>query len=372
MRKNIWRDNAMFTYEMPTKLFFGKNCIAQSGDYLAQLGKKALLVTGHHSAKINGSQQAILDTLQQLGISWAIFDEVENNPSILTVRRAAAFAKAEQVDFVIAVGGGSPMDAGKVIALLCTNEIDDVQLFSGPYKKPLPIVAVPTTSGTGSEVTKAAILTNPHAGTKQSVTDPLLFPSMAFVDPTFTMGVSPVVTIDTAIDALSHAVEGYMSNNSTPVSDVWAEEAMHFIGPHLTELGSDVSYAAREDLMYASTLAGIVIAQSGTTLIHGMGYQLTYYKGFTHGRANGMLFPSYMSLMTETMPDKVERVWDILNLDGLDEFTNIMNKLMPDTIQLTEEDIDCYTKLTMPTRAVQATAYNVTADVIASIYRQLR
>ena len=94
MRKNIWRDNAMFTYEMPTKLFFGKNCIAQSGDYLAQLGKKALLVTGHHSAKINGSQQAILDTLQQLGISWAIFDEVENNPSILTVRRAAASAWA--------------------------------------------------------------------------------------------------------------------------------------------------------------------------------------------------------------------------------------------------------------------------------------
>lgn len=361
----------MFTYEMPTKLFFGRDCIAQSGAALARLGKKALLVTGRHSAKVNGSQQAVVDVLEALHISWVVFDEVESNPSIETVRRAAAIGRAEQVEFVVAIGGGSPMDAGKVIALLCTNELDDTQLFNGPYNKALPIVAVPTTAGTGSEVTKAAILTNPHAGTKQSVADPLIFPTLSFADPAFTLGVSESVTVDTAIDALSHAVEGYMARTATPVSDVWAEEAMRFLGSQLPALGGPLTYDAREDLMYGSTLAGIVIAQTGTTLIHGMGYQLTYYKGLTHGRANGILFPQYMKYMSETMPDKADTIWELLDVSGLAEFTALMKQLMPDTVVLTQEEIDQFTKLTMPTKAVQNTSYDVTAELVAHIYGTL-
>jgi alcohol dehydrogenase class IV len=361
----------MFTYEMPTKLFFGRDCIAQSGAALARLGKKALVVTGRHSAKANGSQQAVADVLEALHIFWVLFDEVESNPSIETVRRAAAIGRAEQVDFVVAIGGGSPMDAGKVIALLCTNELDDEQLFTGPYSKPLPIVTVPTTSGTGSEVTKAAILTNPHAGTKQSVANPLIFPTLSFADPAFTMGVSEAVTIDTAIDALSHAVEGYLARTATPVSDTWAEEAMCFLGSRLPALGGPLTYDVREDLMYGSTLAGIVIAQTGTTLIHGMGYQLTYYKGLTHGRANGILFPQYMKYMSETMPDKVDTIWELLDVSGLAEFTALIKKLMPDTVVLTKEEIDQFTKLTMPTKAVQNTSYDVTAELVAHSYGTL-
>ena len=362
----------MFHYEMPTKLYFGKDCITQSGDVLQSFGKKALLVTGKHSAKVNGSQQAITDKLTELGISWVLFDEVESNPSIATVRKAAAFGKEQGIDFIIAIGGGSPMDAGKVIALLCTNELDDTQLFTGPYKAPLPIIAVPTTSGTGSEVTEYAILTNVHAGTKQSVANSLIFPKVSLCDPTFTMDISKKVTIDTAIDALSHAVEGYMATTSTTISDAWAEEAIPFIGIHLQALGHDISYAIREDLMYGSTLAGIVIAQTGTTLIHGMGYQLTYYKGLSHGRANGILFPYYMKLMEETMPDKVEKVWELLDVNGLDEFTDILHTLMPEKVDLTEEEIVAFTKLTMPTGAVKHTSYDVTPELMADIYRKLK
>lgn len=362
----------MFHYMMPTNLYFGKDCLEQSGDILTKYGKKALLVTGKHSAKVNGSQQAVTDTLEKLGISWVLFDDVESNPSIATVRRAADFGKAEGADFVIAIGGGSPMDAGKVIALLCTNDLDDTALFTGPYKKPLPIITVPTTSGTGSEVTEYAILTNIHAGTKQSVASPMIFPSASFCDPSFTMGILPKVTIDTAIDALSHAVEGYMATTSTPISDSWAEEAIRFIGMHLTALDQEISYAIREDLMYGSTLAGIVIAQTGTTLIHGMGYPLTYYKGLSHGRANGILFPHYMKLMEETMPDKVDKIWELLDVDGLEEFTDIIKELMPDTVALTEEEIAKFTALTMPTGAVKHTSYHVTPELVADIYRKLK
>ena len=251
--------------------------------------------------------------LESLGIEWVLFDDVEANPSVETVRKGAElWAGRSGVDFVVGIGGGSPMDAAKVIALLCTNELDDAALFKGPYNAPLPIVAVPTTSGTGSEVTKISVLTNHSAGTKQSVKSPLLYPKLALADPSFTMDVPEAVTIDTAIDALSHAIEGYMAKASTPVSDVWAEEAMRFLGVHLTNLRGHLPYAVREDLMYASTLAGIVISQAGTTLVHGMGYPLTYYKGLSHGRANGLLLPQYMKLMEESMADKAERVWEIL------------------------------------------------------------
>lgn len=362
----------MFMYEMPTRLYFGKDCIAQSGQELCRLGKKALLVTGRHSAKINGSQKAMTEHLETLGIAWVLFDEVENNPSIETVRKAAALGKAEGVDFVIGIGGGSPMDAAKVIALLCTNELDDAALFTGPYVRPLPIVTVPTTSGTGSEVTKVGVLTNPHIGTKQSVNTPLIFPAVSFADPAFTESVNPVVTVDTAIDALSHAIEGYMSKKATPMSDVWAEEAMRFLGVHLTELdGASLSYAVREDLMYGAVLAGMVIAQTGTTLVHGMGYQLTYYKGLTHGRANGILLPHYMSLMEETMADKVEKVWEILGLSGLADFTACIKNLMPDTVCLTDAELAEYTALTMLMGAVTSTAYDVTEAVVKEMYQSL-
>lgn len=362
----------MFMYEMPTRLYFGKDCVAQSGDVLKSLGKKALLVTGCHSAKINGSQKAVIDKLQSLGIDWVLFDEVENNPSIATVRKAAAFAKSEGVDVVIGIGGGSPMDAAKVIALLCTNDIDDTMLFTGPYAKPLPIVEVPTTSGTGSEVTKVGVLTNPHAGTKQSVNTPLVFPAVSFADPTFTESVNTTVTIDTAVDALSHAIEGYMSKKATPVSDVWAEEAMRFLGAHLTDLEGDIPYAVREDLMYGATLAGIVIAQTGTTLVHCMGYQLTYYKGLTHGRANGLLLPRYMALMEETMSDKAEKVYEILGLSDLADFTACLQSLMPNRVSLTAEEIASYVKLTLPMGGTASTSYAVTADVVSDMYRSLQ
>lgn len=362
----------MFSYEMPTKLYFGKGCVAEAGDDVKALGSKALLVTGRRSAKQNGSQDAVVSLLESLGIEWVLFDDVEANPSVETVRKGAALGRREHADFVIGIGGGSPMDAAKVIALLCTNELDDAALFNGPYKAPLPIIAVPTTSGTGSEVTKVSVLTNHRAGTKQSVKSPLLYPKLALADPSFTLDVPEEVTVDTAIDALSHAIEGYMAKASTPVSDVWAEEAMRFLGVHLANLRGDLSYAVREDLMYASTLAGIVISQAGTTLVHGMGYPLTYYKGLSHGRANGLLLPQYMKLMEESMADKAERVWEILGFSDAGDFEAFMKDLILEAVELSDEDVAKFTAMTMKTNSVKATSYDVTADVVSDVYGCIR
>lgn len=155
------------------------------------------------------------------------------------------------------------------------------------------------------------------------------------------------------------------------MSDVWAEEAMRFLGVHLTDLKGDVSPVVREDLLYGSTLAGITIAQTGTTMVHSMGYMLTYYKGLSHGRANGLLLPAYMKLMEETMADKAEKVWAILGLAGLDDFTALMEDLMGDTVDLSDEEIKKFVTMTLPTGGVQRTPYPVTAELLTDIYRKL-
>ena len=220
-------------------------------------------------------------------------------------------------------------------------------------------------------MTKVSVLTNVHAGTKQSINTPLIFPVYAFADPSFTESVSQTVTIDTAIDALSHAVEGYMSKLSTPMSDVWAEEAMRFIGLHLTDLKGAIAYPVREDLLYGSMLAGLTIAQTGTTMVHSMGYMLTYYRGITHGRANGLLLPAYMKLMEESMADKAERVWSILGLSGSDDFAALMKDLMGDTVGLKDDEIKKFVTMTMPTSGIKRTPYDVTAADLTTIYKAL-
>ena len=362
----------MFGYHMPVELYFGKDCIKEYGKEMARLGKRALIVTGSRSSRINGSLGDVETALKEAGITYHIFNEVESNPSVQTVRKAAQLGRDIGAEFVVGIGGGSPMDAAKAIAVLCTNDIEDSALFANQYTKPLPIVAVTTTSGTGSEVTQYAVLTNPAVGTKMGISTKETFPTISYADPSYTMGIKTETTIHTAIDALSHAIEGYFSRRSTAVSDMWAEESLRILGPRLGDLREELDYAAREDLMYGAVTAGIVISQTGTTLVHGMGYPLTYYKGLDHGLANGVLFPAYMELMQEYEPDKVEKVLDLLNLKDLAAFTDLLQYLQPERVELTEEEIEHYTRLTLPTNAVKNTAADITESIIKEIYRSLK
>lgn len=359
----------MLGYYMPTTIYFGKNCVKQNGSAMATLGKRACLVTGGSSSKKNGSLKDMKEMLDSLGIAYTVFDKVESNPSVETVRNAAAVAKEFGAQFIIGIGGGSPLDAAKATAVLCTNTIEDEALFANAYERPLPVVAVPTTSGTGSEVTQYAVLTNKKVGTKMGISTRETFPVLAYVDPMYTMTVNKRTTIYTAIDALSHAVEGYLSRKASPLSDMWAEESMKMIGRHLATLGEPLTYEGREDLMYASLLAGVVIAQTGTTLVHGMGYPLTYYKGLDHGLANGVLFPAYMREMTKWESEKVDTVYALLKVRNHEEFTQQLEALLDYHGSLTDEEIKAYTTLTMPTNAVKNTVGTITPEVVQELYR---
>lgn len=340
-----------YKYHMPTKVISGQDCILSNSELFKRFGKKAMLVTGRASAKKNGSQDDVIQALQEQGIEYVVFDQVMANPTIACTYQGAEFAKQHDVDFVIAIGGGSPMDAAKVMALLARQDIKEENLFSGPHGDDvLPIIAVPTTAGTGSEVTPYAILTNDVIESKTSLGPESLFPQIAFLDARYMLEMSVETTVNTAIDAFSHAAEGMMTVRASLVSNALAKESIAIFTrciPALREAVAkdDISVLdlhVRNDLLQCSMLAGIVIAQTGTAAVHAMGYTLTYFKDIDHGRANGLLIAEYMKLVEEEKPQLIEDILAALNIADLTELDALMCELLGEKEVISEDEMVKY------------------------------
>ncbi|MDI9414095.1 MAG: iron-containing alcohol dehydrogenase family protein [Bacillota bacterium] len=357
-----------FNYFMPTKMMFGSDVVKRELGNI-NFGKKALIVTGKTSAKLCG---ALDDVLQALNGEYAIFDQVGNNPTVENVLQGGKFARENSCDYVIAIGGGSPLDAAKVIAILAVNDVHPLDLYkSGWQNEALPIIAIPTTSGTGSEVTQYAVLTIEESETKKGLGGPDLFPKVAFLDPEYTDSLPLQITIDTAVDALSHLIEGYFSKRSTAASDLVALQGIALWGTAISALREgNLNRDIRRNLLLASSLGGITIAQTGTTLVHALGYSLTYYHGYPHGRANGVLFAEYLRYTAGVALEKVQTVLDLLGLSSVDEFADVMNDLFSDyagKLGLSETMINSYVKKAMQTKNVGNSLGNPSAKELTRI-----
>jgi len=339
---------------MPTELIMGKDCVVNNASVFSRYGKKAMLVTGCNSAKQNGSQEDVLKALNLQNVDYVIFDKIMANPTIDIVYEGAAFARENKVDFIIGIGGGSPMDAAKGIALLAAQEISQENLFSGIYENSvLPMIFIPTTSGTGSEVTKYSILTNDAAQTKTSIASPVIFPKVAMIDAKYTESVNLTTTINTAIDALSHSVEGMLCNKANPISNLLAKDAIRKIAECFTQLQEgSITSESREKLIYASALGGIVISQTGTTAVHAMGYSLTYFKHVDHGRANGLLLGEFLEFVEIKKPELVHEILECMNLSSVSEYKNIMAKLLGKKELITQEEIEQYANIAMKAKNI--------------------
>lgn len=362
----------MAIFSLPTKIIAGENCLAQHSAELAALGKKALIVTGKSSAR-NGSLQDVQQALTQEKIAYTVFDQITSNPSIELTRQAADVAKAHDVDFIIGLGGGSPLDSAKAVAILKTNDLDDTALFSGPYPQPfLPVVAIPTTSGTGSEVTQYSILSNSHLETKTSIAHPGIFPKLAFLDARYTLALPKHITINTAIDALSHAVEGYLSVKATEFSQIFAEKSLALLGESLPHLAGDLDLPLRDSLLQASTLAGIVIAHTGTTAVHSLGYSLTYFKNIDHGRANGLLLTAYLEFLSTEHLDKVNAILALLQLKNLDEFAALLQNLLGAAETITADEMALFSAKALKAPNINNTLTKpAAADLILMLQKSL-
>lgn len=285
-----------FTLYLPTKVYFGEYVSAKVGEEARKLSQKALIVTDGNLIHKIRNREKIEDSLDKAGVKTILWEKVCSNPPLSIAEKGARLGRREKCDLIIGLGGGSVIDVAKGIAVMCTNPLP-LSLYLGRdkiRKRPLPLIAIPTTAGTGSEVNPYAVFTNTQKNPpqKEIMADPLLFPKVALVDPQLTLSLPASVTADTGIDALCHAIESYTSKKSHSFSQILALEAIRILGQYLPKAIKDPeSIRTRSYCSYASLLAGIAIAQTGTTLIHGMGYKLTAYLGLTHGRANGILLP---------------------------------------------------------------------------------
>lgn len=289
-------------------MVFGTGVSSELGAYVNRFGSRPFIVTGRQSAHRIG----LLDcALKQLP-SARLFDQVDENPDSTVCERGARICRELECDVLVALGGGSPIDAAKAIAVLATNpgacaDYFGAEKFANP---PLPIIAVPTTAGAGSEVTPYSVLVDAATRSKRTVSGSRLFPRVALLDPQWTRSLPRNVTIATGLDALSQAMEGIVSKRATPVGDVLASDAIGRIIRYLPRAADhgETDDEARAEMMYAAMLAGAVIAQSGTTLVHGMGYYYTLECGIAHGLANGLLLAPVFRFNARCAPERVALV----------------------------------------------------------------
>ncbi|RGY98438.1 iron-containing alcohol dehydrogenase family protein [Clostridium sp. AM58-1XD] len=364
-----------FEFYMPTRVIQGKGCVRNHPEVWKSMGKKAFIVTGKSSAKKNGSQDDVTAALDECGISYEVFDEVMSNPTVEVVYRGAEKMKACGADFVIGIGGGSPMDAAKVIGLLYSQDIREEDLFSGNYEDCLPpMVMIPTTAGTGSEVTKAAVLMNDRLQTKTSVTSPLIFPKVSFLDARYMEQMGRRTTINTAVDALSHSMEGMISKKATSITNILAKESIRYICSCFDDLLSEneISLDVREKLLYGSTLGGMVIAHTGTTAVHSLGYELTYFKGDDHGRANGLLLGSFLKFAEERIPETAAQILEAMGMKDSAELSRMMDELLQEKTAMTDEEIQKFADIAMKAKNIKSSAFDVTREDVVEMYRKAR
>lgn len=284
---------------------------------IAQGGvKKVLVVTDAGLVKI-GLVARITSALADAGVESVVYDGVEPDPTFDQVEAGHARLRSEGCDAVLAVGGGSPMDAAKVIAAMATNG-GQAKKLAGMFKvrkPPLPLYAVPTTAGTGSEVTLAAVVSDSKTHVKSFVLDPKLLPAMAALDPGLMTGLPPHITAATGMDALTHAVESYLAKTSGPRTEAWATTAVRMIFENLPKACADGSdLEARRAMALASYYAGLAFTRTSVGYVHAIAHTFGAYYGTPHGHANAIVLPHVLEFSKPAARDRLAALADVIGV----------------------------------------------------------
>jgi alcohol dehydrogenase class IV len=286
-----------FEFATATRIVFGAGAIGQAGPLAKEFGSHALMVTGRNPARANRLQ----DALREHGVRVVPF-AVDGEPDLEVVRRGAALARREQCDLVIGFGGGSALDAAKAIAAMLTNDgdvLDYLEVIGGGKtlsRSPPPLLAIPTTAGTGSEVTRNAVLAAPEHRLKVSLRSPLMLPKVALVDPELTLDLPPGLTASTGLDALTQLIEPYVCGRANPMTDALCVDGMRRAARSLRaafENGRDT--AAREDMALASLFGGLALANAGLGAVHGLAGVIGGMFAAPHGAVCAALLQKVMA-----------------------------------------------------------------------------
>lgn len=305
-------------FRMPKSVLYGRNSLEKLGEQSKKLGKRAFIVTDTIMEKL-GYVEKCIQQLNKKSITVSTYNKVDAEPTNIHVLEALSLCKEEKCDFIIGIGGGSCIDAAKAVAVLYTNggEVEDyVQKDIEIENNPLPLIAIPTTSGTGSEVTSVAVITNKKTDVKMMMKHPSFIPKVAIIDPVLTSSLPPQITAATGIDALCHAIEAYISKVSQPLTDVLALSAIESIMKYLCIAYEDGrNMEAREAMMIASLQAGIAFSNASVTLVHGMSRPVGALFHVPHGISNAILLPTVLEFTKTSAMKRLAKIGRSLNKD---------------------------------------------------------
>ncbi len=358
-------------YYMPTIVIEEDNVVEKNADIFKKLGQKAIIVTGRNSSKKNGSLNDVIRVLTKNNIDYVVFDEVIENPPIIQCVLGAKLGK--DCDFVIGIGGGSPLDVAKGVALLIKNGPDNYmhKLFGRTGDESLPVVAIPTTCGTGSETTPYSVFTDENIKNKVSMKQ-RIFPKYALLDIKYFKSMPLKVRISTVIDALTHAIESYVNRTSTPYSSMYAFKTIVLFGKnkeHLLE--EDLDDRVLRDYVRASTFAGCAISQTGTSLPHTLGYPLTFYYDVPHGIANSIFTKEFLGISEKKYVDTILRLARFNSLDELGDYLINANKMVCEQLIISDLEIEAYSMTLMENQAkLKKHPGKVTIDDVRKLYEE--
>lgn len=308
----------MNRFLLPTEVISGAGCLVELKRYIKR-GDKVALITDESLVKL-GLVKRVEDVMVELGASFEVFAEVPANPHAEVVNKCRAFVDVMGASVVVCLGGGSPMDVAKVVAMLATNEgeWEDYQWnMKQPTNAPLPYVAIPTTSGTGSEVTKTSVIIDRNS--KKGTGGDFFFARAALLDPTLMVSLPPHLTATTGVDALTHAIEAYVGRNHQAFTDALALESISILANYLPRAFADGSdLVAREKVAIAAAMAGLAMDQSGLGVVHALSGPLSSYYDVPHGLSNAVGLPYGMAYNLIAVPERYARVAEALGVDTSD------------------------------------------------------
>lgn len=313
-----------FTLHTPTKIIFGQGEVNRTGSIVKEYASKALLVTGRSSTKKSGALDKVAKSLREAGVEYVLYDQIEPNPRAETVDRGGQLAREERCDLILALGGGSVMDAAKAIATVAISARPISDYIRGsqaglwkellPIREALPVITVPTLAATGSEANSGAVITNWETKEKSGIAGPALFPRVAILDPELTFTVPASYTADGAVDMFTHLYEGYMTGDEhADVQDEITEGLMRIAVKYAkTAVDHPEDYNARAQLLWTSTLALVGIANAGrggSFPVHQIEHTLSAHYDISHGRGLAVLAPAYFrQVVRKDRPHRLARL----------------------------------------------------------------
>ncbi len=303
-----------WSYHIPTRIHFGQETLEKLGEILKGYHdiRRVLVISGSHHLKASGLEEKIKEIIDKTRKDPIFYAKVPPEPTVDVVEEALSFAKSVWPHIIVGVGGGSPLDVAKVVAMMLINggRVSSLIGVYEPFKRDgLPYIAIPTTSGSGSEVTPYAVIIDPSVPRKAPIVSRRSFPIHALVDPQLTLSCPPDLTARTGVDALSHCIEAFLSQKALPLTDLVAREGARLVLHHLTEAVRDGENGeTREKMALASLMGGLAIAGAGAGLIHQLGHALAVFNGMSHGEAMALFMVPVLEFYGDTVQEKLKEL----------------------------------------------------------------